>query len=63
MTDERRRQIESLYRAAANLDARQRAAFLAEACRGEAELRREIETLLADKSAESAAAPGARFGP
>src|SRR6476661_7208152 len=75
MTGERRHQIDSLYRAAANLNSRQRAAFLAEACRDEPELLREVETLLADKSAaqpdgilvglstQTQAAPGAKLGP
>ena len=39
------KQIESLYHAAMDRDARERAAFLAEAC-GDAQLRHEVETLL-----------------
>src|SRR5215510_2157090 len=47
MESERWRQIESLYYAALERDASQRAAFLIEACPGDDELRREVESLLA----------------
>jgi len=47
MESERWQQIESLYYAALDRDAAQRAAFLDEACAGEEELRREVESLLA----------------
>jgi Tol biopolymer transport system component len=46
MTPERDRQISSLFHAARELTAGQRAAFLAEACRGDDDLRREVEGLL-----------------
>lgn len=71
MTDERRHQTESLCRAAANLNSGQRSAFLADACRGDTELRHEVETLLAGTSGQALADPstqthvalGAKFGP
>src|SRR5262245_47217778 len=47
MKSERWRQIESLYYAALERDTAQRAAFLTEACAGDEELRREVESLLA----------------
>src|SRR5499433_2275617 len=47
MESERWRQIESLYYAALERDATERAAFLAEACADDEELRREVESLLA----------------
>src|SRR5262245_1261889 len=47
MESERWQQIESLYYAALERDAAQRAAFLYEACAGDGELRREVESLLA----------------
>ena len=75
MTTERRRQIESICKAAENLAPGQRAAFLAEECRGDAELLREVETLLVGSSTTSLdaslaalrpqtqTAPGAKLGP
>src|SRR5262245_2723582 len=47
MESERWRQIESLYYTALERDATERAAFLAEACADDEELRREVESLLA----------------
>jgi serine/threonine protein kinase len=47
MESEKWRQIESLYNAALERDATERAAFLIEACAGNDELRREVESLLA----------------
>ena len=47
MKPERWRQIESLYYTALERDAIEREAFLAEACAGDEELRREVESLLA----------------
>src|SRR5262245_51828289 len=47
MTAERWQQIERLYHAARERDAANRAPFLAEACRGDDALRREVESLLA----------------
>src|SRR2546427_2460579 len=47
MSPERRRQIEELYHAALDHDGVRRGAFLAEACRDDEELRREVESLLA----------------
>jgi serine/threonine protein kinase len=47
MESERWRQIESLYYAALERDVTERAAFLVEACAGDDELRREIESLTA----------------
>jgi serine/threonine protein kinase len=54
MSSDRWHQIEELYHAALRLDANQRAAFLESACNGEADLRREVESLLvSDQQAES----------
>ena len=47
MKPERWEQIERTYHAALERNASQRAAFLSEACAGDAELRREVESLLA----------------
>src|SRR5262245_31229384 len=47
MESERWRKIESLYYAALERDATELAAFLVEACAGDDELRREVESLLA----------------
>jgi|SRR5215813_1426616 len=47
MESERWRQIERLYDAALERDANGRAAFLIEACAGDDELRRKVESLLA----------------
>jgi hypothetical protein len=46
MTDERLKQIEQIYHAASERDADQLSPFLDEACGADAELRREVETLL-----------------
>jgi serine/threonine protein kinase len=54
MSSERWHQIEELYHAALKLDANQRTAFLESACNGDADLRREVESLLAsDQQAET----------
>src|SRR5437773_8610213 len=47
MSPERRRQIEELYQAALERNPGRRAGFLAEACGDDEELRREVESLLA----------------
>lgn len=47
MTPERWREIEELYYAARERQAADRSAFLLEACKGDGQLRREIESLLA----------------
>ena len=47
MTPERYRQIGELYHAALEVDADDRAAFLARACAGDEEMRREVESLIA----------------
>jgi serine/threonine-protein kinase len=47
MTPERWNQIENLYHAAVELTSGQRPAFLDQACAGDEELRREVESLLA----------------
>ena len=53
MSSERWQQIERLYHAALGLDPQARAAFLAEACTGDAELQGEVAALLAfDERAE-----------
>jgi hypothetical protein len=48
MNQERLRQIEELYRSAREREPGERSAFLAEACRGDEELRRKVELLLAE---------------
>ena len=56
MNAERLRQIEELYHSAREREPGQRSAFLAEACRGDDELRRKVELLLAqDVSNDDAA--------
>jgi eukaryotic-like serine/threonine-protein kinase len=52
MTPQRLQQIEELYHSARDREPGQRGAFLAEACRGDQELRREIESLLAQNERE-----------
>ena len=47
MTSERWKQIEQLYHLSLKQEWSQRAAFLKEACTGDEELRREVESLLA----------------
>jgi non-specific serine/threonine protein kinase/serine/threonine-protein kinase len=47
MKPERSQQVEQLFQAAVEREESQRAAFLAEACGGDAALRREVESLLA----------------
>src|ERR1700681_934920 len=47
MNAERLRQIEEVYHSAREREPSQRSAFLAEACRGDEELRRKVELLLA----------------
>ena len=46
MRSERWRRIEELYHAALEQEVSRRAAFVAESCEGDAELRRELESLL-----------------
>lgn len=53
MTPERLRQIEELYHGAREREPNERAAFLAEACRGDEELRQELDQLLAPDSSTS----------
>jgi len=50
MTPERWQQIENLYHLVLKQAPSQRKAYLEEACAGEAELRREVESLLAERS-------------
>jgi eukaryotic-like serine/threonine-protein kinase len=54
MTSERWRQIEELYHSASERHPSQRGAFLDEACRGDEELRAELELLLAQESSPKA---------
>jgi serine/threonine protein kinase len=75
MTPERWRRIESLHTAAASLDVGSRTAFLAEACRGDSDLLRAVQSLLEGHSlavedasmtglpTQTHAAPGAMLGP
>jgi Tol biopolymer transport system component/tRNA A-37 threonylcarbamoyl transferase component Bud32 len=54
MAPDRWQQIEELYHAALKLDAKRRAAFLESECNGDADLLREVESLLtSDQQAES----------
>jgi serine/threonine protein kinase/dipeptidyl aminopeptidase/acylaminoacyl peptidase len=50
MTSDRWRKIEELYHAAADLNPDERCAFLADACAGDDELKRQIEVMLAQDS-------------
>jgi serine/threonine-protein kinase len=50
MTSERWLQVEAVYHSAAERGLSERGAFLDEACRGDQELRREVESLLAQES-------------
>lgn len=52
MTSERLQQIQNVYHSAQDQEPAGRAAFLAEACRGDEELRREVEALLAQNDRE-----------
>src|SRR6266478_3593696 len=56
MNAERLRQIEELYHSAREREPGQRSAFLAEACRGDEELRRKVELLLAQDASNDDAA-------
>src|SRR6202051_483382 len=58
MNAERLRQIEELYHSARERGPGQRSAFLAEACRGDEELRRKGELLLAQDVSNDDAAGG-----
>jgi serine/threonine protein kinase len=49
MTPERWQQVDQLYHSALEREPGQRSAFLAEACAGDEELRREVESLLAQE--------------
>jgi hypothetical protein len=50
--DDRWRQIEELFHSAADLAPAERSAFLARACAGDDELRRQVESLLAQDGAK-----------
>jgi serine/threonine protein kinase len=50
MTPERWRQVAQLYHSALEKSAEDRGGFLSEACRGDGELRREVESLLGEES-------------
>src|ERR1700674_1605003 len=68
MNEERWRKIEQLYHTALEREPGGRSAFLDQACRGDAELRREVEALLAqgDAGGDSTVTmltPGAQLGP
>ena len=49
MTPERWRQIEQIYHSTLEREESQRSSFLKEACAGDEDLRREVESLLAQK--------------
>ena len=55
MTPQRLQQIEEVYHSARDREPGERGTFLAEACRGDPELRREVESLLAQDSSKSGA--------
>ena len=65
MEPERWEQLARLHRAALEREDSQRAAFLKEACAGDEDLRREVESLLASPTGESGPclAAGTRLGP
>ena len=68
MNEERWQKIEQLYHTALEREPGGRSAFLDEACQGDAELRREVEALLAqgDATGDSTVTmltPGAQLGP
>ena len=50
MTPERRRQVEELYHAALSCEVTERARFLGKACAGDEALRREVESLFAQRA-------------
>src|ERR1700680_2812410 len=56
MNAERLRQIKELYHSARECEPGERSAFLAEACRGDEELRRKVELLLAQDASNDDAA-------
>ena len=57
MNAERGRQIERFYRSALQREPSQRDAFLAEACQGDEELRREIESRLPSRARRMSRCP------
>jgi len=46
MTPQRWQQLEDIYQSAVEIEPNGRAAFLAKACKGDEELRREVESLV-----------------
>src|SRR6266567_8458357 len=58
MNAERLRQIEELYHSAREREPGERSAFLTEACRGDEELKRKVELLLAQDVSNSDASAG-----
>ena len=64
MTSGQWRKFEELYHAAHQRDPRERSAFLADACRGDEDLKRNLESLLAQDSADNILdGPAAQFIP
>jgi hypothetical protein len=66
MNPDRLRQVEELYHSTRERPRGERGAFLAQACRGDEELRHEVESLLAQNGSEEdmerpASAPVIRF--
>src|SRR5580704_4598334 len=59
MTQDRWRQIEELFHAALAIDGQKRDAYLAEVCRGDADLRQEVQNLIAGHQAAAASMPTA----
>ena len=53
MTHDRWRDVSRLFNEALARDGDERATFLAEACRGDADLRRDVESLLAQHAASA----------
>src|SRR5207247_9271609 len=62
MTPERWKKIESIYHAALERDSESRYAFLVEACRGDADTRRDVESLLACNRISDEALRSREFG-
>ncbi|MDT5270711.1 MAG: eukaryotic-like serine/threonine-protein kinase, partial [Acidobacteriota bacterium] len=58
MTPERQKHIKRIYEHALGLTPAQRSAYLEEACAGDEELRREVESLIASVAHDDASASG-----
>src|SRR5262245_3644469 len=63
MKSERRLKIEQLYHLALSQEPMRRDGFLAEACEGDADLRRDVESLLAQAATQTILKSGETLGP